>query len=68
MLCYSACHGGKYCCTKANQCGVGEGNCGKDEDCKKGLVCGRDNCNGETYDKHDNCCEKPGNHISLILL
>ena len=62
MNCYSVCTGGKDCCTKANKCDEGEGDCSKDEDCQKGLVCGKPgNCKGKTFDNDDNCCEKPGN-------
>lgn len=42
------------CCTKANPCTLGDGDCDKDEECAGGLVCGENNCPqfGETKD----CC------------
>jgi len=32
------------CCTSANTCGVGEGDCDNNPDCQPGLVCGSNNC------------------------
>merc|ERR1712150_77841 len=34
----------------------GEGDCDTDEDCKEGLICGKDNCNGSSFDSTDDCC------------
>ena len=38
------CAGTDGCCTKDNQCDVGEGDCHRDGDCKEGLKCGVNNC------------------------
>ena len=32
------------CCTPANPCDLGGGDCDSDEDCAGSLVCGTDNC------------------------
>merc|ERR1712121_96015 len=32
------------CCTEANKCSEGKGDCDYDVDCMAGLVCGDDNC------------------------
>ena len=57
------CTGKEGCCTEKNKCGEGEGDCGSDEDCQNGLVCGKNNCKGKTFDKTDDCCVKPGNTL-----
>ena len=38
------CTGETDCCSKDNKCGIDEGNCKSDEDCKEGLKCGVGNC------------------------
>ena len=45
----------KYCCSPANPCIKGHGNCFKDNDCANGLVCGKGNC-GKSYPFDSNCC------------
>ena len=50
------CDGEDSCCTESNQCGVNEGDCDSDVDCKGDLVCGIDNCNGPNFDSTDDCC------------
>jgi len=51
------CNGGDDCCgTNGYKCGLGEGDCDKDSDCKDGLVCGSENCVGAGFDKWDDCC------------
>ena len=32
------------CCTRGRLCGIGEGDCDYDGDCRSGLKCGTDNC------------------------
>ena len=54
------CYGGDTCCTAANQCSIGEGDCDADTDCKGNLVCGMDNCDGMDFDMTDDCCTEPG--------
>ena len=55
------CDGGsgqKDCCgLKGYKCGEGEGDCDKDDDCKSGLVCGTDNCVGDSFGSTSDCCE-----------
>jgi len=54
------CTGGDSCCAPDDEvCGFGEGDCDKDEDCKEGLICGEDNCNGSGFDSTDDCCVLP---------
>ena len=48
-----------YCNNHNNTCGIGEGDCDLDLDCKENLVCGYDNCNGSTFDSTDDCCDVP---------
>ena len=47
-------------CTSSKQCDVGEGHCDSDNACKGDLVCGKDNCSGNTFDSTDDCCTEPG--------
>merc|ERR1712141_576402 len=53
-----ACDGGDDCCVDAG-CGAGEGDCDFDTDCSEGLICGENNCEGETFDDTDDCCVDP---------
>ena len=57
------CLGGDDCCDGCdfppcdryvNRCGVGEGDCDADVDCKRGLKCGSDNCWGKDGLKEGN--------------
>ena len=50
------------CCSLSNQCGIGGGDCDVDEECKAGLICGRNNClefNSQASRTAD-CCMKKG--------
>ena len=47
------------CCTEAEKCGVGYGDCDFDNQCQDGLVCGDDNCNNGFGDTAYDCCEDP---------
>jgi len=53
------------CCSSGNfQCGEGEGDCDKASDCKPGLFCGKDNCQGKMANMCGaghicDCCAKP---------
>ena len=55
------------CCTTGSQCGVAEGDCDTDADCKTGLVCGKNNC--RNFNQQSNyfadCCIKKGNCLLL---
>ena len=52
------CIGGDSCCTESNQCGINEGHCETCSQCSGDLVCGNDNCQGDTFEPTDNCCMK----------
>ena len=52
------CNGGDSCCTTSNQCDIGEGDCDINAECKSGLVCGLQNCIGDTFDANDDCCRE----------
>lgn len=44
-------------CTMTNQCRVNEGNCYHDQQCSKGLKCGKNNCPIHSgYANGTNCC------------
>ena len=60
LNCYVVCYGGDSCCN--GQCGLGEGDCDRDSDCKGDLVCGSDNCprTGLQWDSGDDCCMEKG--------
>ena len=46
------CNGADECCQQYRKCGVGQGDCDGPStgwtDCRKGLVCGDNNCGGQT--------------------
>jgi len=61
---------GRRCCTPENPCDEGEGDCNPDIEgppsdgnlgCKRGLICGKNNCKKFALYFHDkdDCCEKP---------
>ena len=54
------CNGVDDCCTDTNQCSIGEGDCDTASDCLSDLICGVDNCIGDTFDadNSDDCCSK----------
>ena len=49
------------CCTKEKPCGLGEGDCDKDEDCIGELVCRdkKNSCINDLFSKEADCCELP---------
>merc|ERR1711970_1264482 len=56
------CLGGDSCCTAANPCGLGEGDCDRDDQCSGNLTCGIDNCDRKSmpsFDSTDDCCQRP---------
>ena len=45
-------------CTPKYKCGIEEGDCDTNFDCKKGLKCGKDNCpETSKFESTDDCCE-----------
>jgi len=70
---YLACHplkGDRNCC-KRGTCGLGEGDCDRNQHhCKEGLRCGQNNCANffpETADKYLDCCEPdPGFEVEKM--
>ena len=51
----------KGCCTRERPCGLGEGDCDRDSDCRGGLKCGYGNCarfRPDNYHRAD-CCYDP---------
>jgi len=46
----------KECCSEEHPCGVGEGDCDRDNECEGELTCGKNNCAGFPSPKAD-CCE-----------
>ena len=60
------CHGNPVtvsaCCSIANQCQLGGGDCDNDSDCAGNLICGVNNCrrdfetNGTKWNWYDDCC------------
>merc|ERR1711962_1592243 len=61
-------YGDENCCTPANPCGLGEGDCDKDADCKSGLTCRQDldNCKFFNPNARPNseCCVRPTDHCT----
>ena len=53
---FQKCDGHDSCCRKDYLCGINEGDCDSDADCKQGLKCGLDNCSGPNFDSEDDCC------------
>ena len=49
--------GDNECCTIAYPCEENQGRCEEDYECLGSLVCGMDNCVGDTFDDDDDCCE-----------
>jgi hypothetical protein len=53
------CTGWVDCCSSDFLCGLGEGNCKTDPDCKLGLACRANICPtvGQQWDSNDKCCK-----------
>ncbi len=47
------------CCTSQSPCGIGEGDCDTDSDCRGLLKCGKNNCikSGNHWNSSADCCE-----------
>ena len=54
-----SCTGDDFCCTFADPCVLGEGDCDNDDHCVPGLKCGHNNCGGDPFDDDDDCCFDP---------
>ena len=58
--CRDRCVGGNVCCSQGinGDCKEGEGDCDDDRECEGSLVCGKDNCVGQTFDSDNSydCC------------
>ena len=56
--------------TRKRKCGLDEGHCKSDKDCKEGLKCGSGNCYNwysKLWWKGHDCCFKPGiNRIVIV--
>ena len=63
-------HFKKDCCTFTQPCGIGEGQCLHDRECRANLVCGRNNCYHILgFPNNTNCCKPPGaNDPGTLLL
>ena len=46
------------CCSYAEPCDLGEGDCDFDWECRGVLVCGRSNCNKGAFNDNSDCCEE----------
>ena len=46
------------CCSSSHLCGVMEGDCDEDQDCKDLLLCGLDNCM-HFFSETADCCYDP---------
>ena len=53
------------CCTSANPCGLGQGDCDNDYECHGDLKCGTDNCIGFGVSDAD-CCMLVGIHDNAM--
>jgi len=55
--CSDKCYGGSSCCSEEYPCGLGEGDCDSNSECRGDLRCGTNNCaNGTTFADGDDCC------------
>ena len=54
----AVCIGGDSCCSDANPCREGAGDCDYTSNCAGDLLCGMDNCDPKikTFSKTDDCC------------
>ena len=49
----------KHCCTSGKPCGLAQGDCDRDSECKGDLVCGKNNCGSAFSWRFADCCEDP---------
>ena len=57
------------CCTDANPCNEGEGDCDDDSECNGDLVCGSNNCAKSLFPSEGtDCCRRPyGNADNMCI-
>ena len=55
------------CCTSANPCSIGQGDCDTDDQCYGDLKCGLDNCIG-FGDSGADCCMLVGIHDNALSI
>merc|ERR1711915_673891 len=57
-------------CSKANPCGVGQGDCDNDEQCQSGLTCAIDNCKSIHPNAHKlaDCCIGDGSSSNVVTI
>ena len=65
MFFFSVSKGNDDYCQPYLKCGLGEGDCDTDNDCRKGLMCVQSEnakpdqkCKGGQYDASDDCCQR----------
>ena len=47
------------CCSAANPCGIGQGDCDEDDECYGDLQCGNNNCGDAFENSNADCCTDP---------
>ena len=66
--CYTAILGDDDFCTIDQPCGVNEGDCDSNDECKTHLFCGSNNCPGSLgFLSSVDCCELKGNKTILSI-
>ena len=57
-------------CSSSSPCSLGEGNCDNDNQCRKGLVCGTDNCRDYSQHAHGDadCCIRGTNSQNKLAM
>ena len=58
------------CCSVANPCDVGEGDCDNDSECVNDLVCGYNNCqpgvSGSNWNSVADCCQGAPHYLKYL--
>ena len=55
------------CCSASNPCGVGQGDCGNDDECFGNLECGNNNCGDLFPSPNADCCVEPAGGIRILF-
>ena len=50
----------KECCSEEEPCGIDEGHCDRDAECRGNLVCGMNNCGPGFRWLEADCCQRQG--------